>query len=620
MSGSDQSARLEGMLSGIAGTVGELGVGGDWTSNAIRTVNRPDFMAGSNKVLGKYGRPAFDMDNVDNLNAMANWAERNDKQDEATRYMALSLATQERQRKEQEKKEEEAKDALRAKAVSLSTNTFSDGSAGADGGDPTQLEYNIRKIKEQITEAGTAGDLPLLGKLRTDLKELTGMRSGAVSNKVTKQAQAIPYYEKLLKDYPEGDPRREPMQKALRYLKNDPAIAEAYKQIQATQLTIDKGELTVEGLQYAIDRRPMQEMLEELQLQNAQYTLLAKEAQAVEARDIRTASGIAASNISAGQWILTEDQTQGMSGIAQAEARKIMGDEFKRREDMDKARSEATVGTATLAAAENLASTNPGIATMLNDYKTSKANALTLGDQKRTATQLTAAVHNLQLANADNNIVMESAVGGQMKAMIDLGSQSSLFEGEDYVDVMSDADNYLSMRKDIAKLATSQGLTPKDLNPETILELMDVAAGQSTEEAWLNASDKASRRRRAVEKEWRTAISEPQDEWVASVVATNKGKTAWDEDEIYVAATNYYEDAVKQVRTLVLQPRSLQVQTLSRMMNQDTDSLFRDREFGPPHNPMMMPKMFDLEDYEVMMELAMSGRKITYQDFITDQE
>ena len=55
-------------------------------------------------------------------------------------------------------------------------------------------------------------------------------------------------------------------------------------------------------------------------------------------------------------------------------------------------------------------------------------------------------------------------------------------------------------------------------------------------------------------------------------------------------------------------------------MNQNTDSLFRDREFGPPHNPMMMPKMFDLEDYEIMMELAMSGRKITYQDFITDQE
>jgi hypothetical protein len=97
MSGSDQSARLQGLLSGIAGTVGELGVGGDWTSNAIRTVNRPDFMAGSDKVLGKYGRPAFDMNNVNNLDAMANWASRNGYEDQAKQYMALSYQQKEKE-------------------------------------------------------------------------------------------------------------------------------------------------------------------------------------------------------------------------------------------------------------------------------------------------------------------------------------------------------------------------------------------------------------------------------------------------------------------------------------------------------------------------------------------
>ena len=99
MAGQDQSARLQGLLSGIAGNVGELGKGGEWTSNAIRTVARPDFMAGSDKVLGKYGRPEFDMENVDNLNAMANWADRNDRQEEATRYMALSSKLAETQGK-----------------------------------------------------------------------------------------------------------------------------------------------------------------------------------------------------------------------------------------------------------------------------------------------------------------------------------------------------------------------------------------------------------------------------------------------------------------------------------------------------------------------------------------
>ena len=83
MAGRDESARLQGLLSGIAGDVGELGKGGEWAGNAIRTVARPDFMAGSDKVLGKYGRPEFDMNNVDNLNAMANWASRNGYEDQA---------------------------------------------------------------------------------------------------------------------------------------------------------------------------------------------------------------------------------------------------------------------------------------------------------------------------------------------------------------------------------------------------------------------------------------------------------------------------------------------------------------------------------------------------------
>ena len=99
MAGRDESARLQGLLSGIAGDVGELGKGGEWAGNAIRTVARPDFMAGSDKVLGKYGRPEFDMENVDNLNAMANWADRNDRQEEATRYMALSSKLAETQGK-----------------------------------------------------------------------------------------------------------------------------------------------------------------------------------------------------------------------------------------------------------------------------------------------------------------------------------------------------------------------------------------------------------------------------------------------------------------------------------------------------------------------------------------
>ena len=99
MAGRDESARLQGLLSGIAGDVGELGKGGEWAGNAIRTVARPDFMAGSDKVLGKYGRPEFDMNNVDNLNAMANWASRNGYEDQAKNYMLMSQTLDAEQQK-----------------------------------------------------------------------------------------------------------------------------------------------------------------------------------------------------------------------------------------------------------------------------------------------------------------------------------------------------------------------------------------------------------------------------------------------------------------------------------------------------------------------------------------
>ena len=90
MAGSDQSAKLQGLLSGIANSVGELGAGGEWTSNAVRTAARPDFTS------GLFGTPKFDMNNVDNLDAMTNWASRNGYEDQAKQYMALSYRQKEK--------------------------------------------------------------------------------------------------------------------------------------------------------------------------------------------------------------------------------------------------------------------------------------------------------------------------------------------------------------------------------------------------------------------------------------------------------------------------------------------------------------------------------------------
>lgn len=90
MAGSDQSAKLQGLLSGIADSTAGLGAGGEWASNAVRTAARPDFTS------GLFGTPKFDMNNVDNLDAMTNWASRNGYEDQAKQYMALSYRQKEK--------------------------------------------------------------------------------------------------------------------------------------------------------------------------------------------------------------------------------------------------------------------------------------------------------------------------------------------------------------------------------------------------------------------------------------------------------------------------------------------------------------------------------------------
>ena len=125
---------------------------------------------------------------------------------------------------------------------------------------------------------------------------------------------------------------------------------------------------------------------------------------------------------------------------------------------------------------------------MLRDYKSAKENRMTLGDQRSKAVALTKAVHQIQRDNADKgrNTVLESAIGGQMQAMMALGSESSWLDGaDDYVEVMEDDDAYLSMRQDIATLAAAQGLTPDQLTHEKVLELMDVAAQASERPEWI---------------------------------------------------------------------------------------------------------------------------------------
>jgi hypothetical protein len=83
MAGTDQSARLQGLLSGIADSVGGLGAGGDWTSNAIRNIARPEIDTADSRSVMSY----------------ADWARRNGYADEASKYLTLGATLQNTEQK-----------------------------------------------------------------------------------------------------------------------------------------------------------------------------------------------------------------------------------------------------------------------------------------------------------------------------------------------------------------------------------------------------------------------------------------------------------------------------------------------------------------------------------------
>jgi len=602
MAGRSYASNLSGLLNSMAGTIGSMGEGGNRYVETFRRSQAPD----------------VDMSDSASLLGYADWARRNGYDDEAKQYMALGY-----EQKEIEK--QEAKDATRAKAVSNATSAYTAGSAGASSGDPLQLKYNIDSLKTQIQQAAKAGDLDLVNQLRADVGKLAAMEPAAIEGKTIKQAQAIPQYEATLAAMSPDDPRRAGLQKAIDFLKNNPAVAEAYKTMQAQDLALEKAGLTVEGLKYEQTRRPFEEQADALALEIQGYTLAAKQNAAFEEQELRQARNVAAANIASGQYTLSEEQISQMSGTAQAEARKIMGDEFERRADMEEALSGGTVGTSTYAAAEVLAENHPQIATALQNYKETKERSMTVGDQRRAAAALTNAVHVVQKDNADKarSTNLEAAVGGQMKALMALGeSESTWLDGaDDFVEVMSDPEAYIDMRKDIALLAADRGISPDQLTAEMTLELMSIAAEASDRDDWVAANDRAAAKRRAVKKQWQDAVNEPKKEWVSSVVKENSGKTQWNDAELEEFATEHYETAVQNLQTLLILPNTHEQELWLRMqMNTKADSMFRPREFGPPGNRMALPPVFDQESFEAMLYTVQQGVRITYQNFVPPEE
>jgi hypothetical protein len=161
MAGTDQSARLQGLLSGIADSVGGLGAGGDWTSNAIRNIARPEIDTADSKSIMSY----------------ADWARRNGYDDEAKQYMALGAS--------QQKVEQE-------KAYTTSVATGTEKLRGIRG--------NIAGVNQEIARQEAAGvvnpDLldardTLTNQLNTTVSNLNAMGSASNYGNGTEGAEAM---------------------------------------------------------------------------------------------------------------------------------------------------------------------------------------------------------------------------------------------------------------------------------------------------------------------------------------------------------------------------------------------------------------------------------------------
>lgn len=240
MAGSDQSARLQGLLSGIADSVGGLGAGGEWTSNAVRTAARPDFTS------GMFGNPKFDMNNVDNLNAMANWASRNGYEDQAKQYMALGY-------RQKEKEAQEAKDAASLSFMKGTSDATKGGVMFAQEGDVNNLDARIAGLRAR-QEA--APDTANLSKLNAEILRLESLRGDAVKKQTSNHARAVNQIDSSLADPSLNSVAREALSERRVELLKNPEVQEIAAKQKYEQARVGRLAREEAGKAYATQNIP----------------------------------------------------------------------------------------------------------------------------------------------------------------------------------------------------------------------------------------------------------------------------------------------------------------------------------------------------------------------------
>ena len=182
MAGSDQSARLQGMLTQLASDVGEMGAGRNFGANAIRQLARPDNQA-------RFRGQEFGLDNSANLMQMAQWAERNDFDDKSRQYMAMADRYQQREIEESKRQRLSAAQLQTAKALTEMQSIARDTSRPSK--ERIQAINNLSLQAQQQLSAGGGNPITVIEPANRLITYITDLDVKNSASTIQTEAQSL---------------------------------------------------------------------------------------------------------------------------------------------------------------------------------------------------------------------------------------------------------------------------------------------------------------------------------------------------------------------------------------------------------------------------------------------
>ena len=591
MSGSNQAMRLQGMLTNLANSFDGMEDAYDFVPNAIRNVTRPE----------------VDTNNSESLMGYAQWAQRNGFDDEARQYLALGY----RQKEKEALEAKESRSRMGESANMYNRQRIADIASDSSIDAETKKAMIRQAMEAQQAVAKATGISPTTwdsgrSALATVNKE---QADSQYNTKVNNIQNVIAEAERRADAAPESDM---PAFEA--------SLDKLYERLN--NVSAEKGERLGDSMRDARRRRQREDASDQ-RSQNEDnraeiklaYSLASAQASALEEAAIAQGESVAVSLISEGVYQIPEDVASAMPAKAVIEANTLLETARKNAEALEESRSKGTVPPATLERAEVLAQTDESVATLLKNYQTVKAQSVHGAASVGPATALTEAViaRDKATSQAGRDIRMNTAVGGAMGALLDQGSYSSWLDGfDDYAEVMADDEQFVQMRNAVSALAKEEGLTPDQIDPETLDRLMDTAAKGLSEE-WRNAEQRRSRMRNKALTSWKRTLASDGMAYRDRVVTEYKGKTQWGEPELDAFAEEHYERAVEFFNRLVGMNVDEQNIFLAREMGKN-NPIFEPREIG--NTGFKMPPIMEKEEFDQLWEQVRGGQKISINNFI----